>query len=63
MGRYIPPKYLQPRHGEVTMKQWRIEESRRIGLSQSTLANRLKRGLIPKLKLRYVNARVVFVKI
>ena len=45
------------------MKQWRLEESERQGLAPSTVANRLMRGVIPKLKLRYVNARVVFVKI
>lgn len=47
---------------EITLKQWRIEESKRLNVSESVINQRLYGGKYPHLKLRRVNARVVYVE-
>jgi len=48
---------------EVPMKQWRMEQAVREGCSESHVSMRLAAGAYPNLKIRRVNARVVFVKV
>jgi hypothetical protein len=44
------------------MKQWRHEEAIREGVTDCAIANRLRRGKYPNLKIKRVNARVVYVE-
>lgn len=46
---------------EIPMKQFRVEEAKRIGISPASLANDWSRGRRPYPKVRRVNKRVVFV--
>lgn len=43
------------------MKEWRMAEAARLGISESGVINRLSRGFYPTLRVRRVNARVIFV--
>jgi hypothetical protein len=45
------------------MKVWRAEEARRLGIGEIAVAMRITRGKYLGLKVRRVNARVVFVQI
>ena len=45
------------------MKQWRMEEAERCGVTDTAIAQRLGTGWYPKLKIRRVNQRVVFVTV
>lgn len=47
---------------EITMKQWRFEEAVRQGVSEGAIASRYYHlHLYPRLRIRRVNKRVVFV--
>ncbi len=48
---------------EIPMKQWRIEEAIRLHLHDTSVAKRLANGYYKRLKVRRVNARVVFVQV
>lgn len=45
----------------IPLKQWRHEEADRKGVKPGTVASWMRRGKCPDLKLRRVNARVVYV--
>lgn len=49
--------------GEVSMKEWRLAEARRLGIGPSGVAMRLSKGKYPGLRLRVANARRVFVAV
>ena len=46
---------------EVPMKQWRMTEAERLGLSETGVDYRLRSGKYPNLNVRRVNKRVVWV--
>ena len=46
---------------EVSLKEWCFTEAERAHISRHAVYLRIKRGLYPGLRLRYVNQRVVFV--
>ena len=54
---------LKPRPGEVQLKVWLQTEAARCGITESGVFQRLKRGKYPEVKVRRVNARVVFVRV
>lgn len=53
--------HLTIRPGEIRMKEWRQREAKLLGASENAVAMRLSRGQYPDLKIRRVNARVVYV--
>lgn len=60
--KHRPPTPM-PQDGEVSMKEWMISESQRLGIKPNGVYMRLMRGWYPDLKIRRVNKRVAFVKI
>ena len=44
------------------MKEWRLMEAIKHGVSEFAIAMRKTRGGYPNLKIRKVNSRIVFVK-
>jgi hypothetical protein len=48
---------------EITFKQWVYAEAAAEGVSAAAIYNRFNLGKYPRLKLRRVNKRVVFVKV
>ena len=52
-----------PLPGEISLKQWFVEESQRAGVRRwETVMQRFYRGYYPQLKLRKVNSRIIFVQ-
>lgn len=47
--------------GEITMKEWRMQEAQRLGIVESAVAMRLMRGFYPDLNIRRINGRARFV--
>ena len=58
---YTPHPDTIARPGEMFIGDWLVKEGAKLGLSGPAIRHRLKRGDYPHLKLRRVNARVVFV--
>jgi hypothetical protein len=48
---------------EIPFKQWRHEEAERIGVSPEAMYYLIRRGDYPRLKMRQINKRVIFIKI
>lgn len=62
------PKYeavnTVPQPGEIPLKVWMQQEAKRLGMVHApSIYHFIRRGDYPNLKLRRVNARVIFVKI
>ena len=53
----------EPEQGEIYMKQWRLTEMERTGLSIGGVYRRLANGKYPQVRVRKVNPRVVFVRV
>ena len=47
----------------VPLKQWCAEEAQRANVARITIYHRIQRGWYPKLPLKRVNKRVVFVEV
>ena len=41
------------------MKQWRFEEAIRLGVGDNAVAKRLEHGYYPRLRIEWINKRVV----
>lgn len=48
---------------EIPLKQWLAEEGARLSLTPQAIHMRVQRRMYPKLKIRHVNKRVVFVRL
>lgn len=48
---------------EISMKQFVAKEAERLGVKSPAIFMRIKRGKYPDLKIRRVNARVVYVRV
>jgi hypothetical protein len=54
-------EFMKPPAMMIPLKQWAYEEAQRIGKSDRTVWYLLKHGGYPHIKLKRVNARVIFV--
>jgi hypothetical protein len=54
---------MSAKKSEIPLKTWLYDEAQRLGISPVGVHHRLQRGHYPKLKLRRVNPRVIFVKV
>lgn len=52
-----------PKPNEITLKEWTVAEAGRLGVSKRAVEARRERGSYPRLKLRRINSRVVYVKV
>lgn len=53
---------VAPRIGEILFKAWVKDEAERCGVKLTAIYNRVARGKYPKLKMRRVNPRLIYVK-
>lgn len=53
---------LDPRRGELRLKDWTSTEAQRAGVTPEAIVARIKNGRYPSLKVRRLNKRVVFVR-
>jgi hypothetical protein len=56
-------KQYQATVARVPLKQWRMEEAARLGLSESAIAMRMSRGSYPLLRIIRESPRRVFVEV
>ncbi len=56
------PSRHQPLPGEITLREWKLAECKRRGVSESTVSKDYWRGCYPELKVRHVNSKTIFVK-